>query len=277
MPADPKPSVRRRVLGRNLRRLREEKGLFLDRAAEQLSCYPSKVSRIESGKSPVRPLDLKALLDLYGVNDEAEREGWLSIARESRERRWWQAFEGALPQDLLDLVGLEEDSSHCRAFQPGVVDPLLQTPEYAEAVIGERGATAELEVVLERQKALTRSEDPVTAWVVLGEAALRQQCGGPAVLRGQLRHLGELSRLPNVTLQVVPYSAGAYRGGPFPFRIYRFPEPSTMEVVALESHMSHAYLELPDEVGFYADIFDRLRSTALGETESRALIENITE
>lgn len=284
MPVDPKPTVRRRVLGTNLRRLREENGLLLEHAAEQLSCYPSKVSRIESGRSPVRPLDLKALLDLYGVKDEATREGWLSLARESRKQRWWRVLEDRLPQDFLDLVGLEEDTSYCRGFQPGIVEGLFQTKEYAKAVIGggfagpldETGQT-KLEVRLERQKALTRSENPITVWMILGEAALRQQCGGVGVLRDQLLHLIDLARLPNVTLQVLPYSVGAYRGGPTSFKIYRFPEPSSMEVVLLESHISHTYLENPNDIGFYADIFNHLRATALGELKSQALIAGIAK
>jgi transcriptional regulator with XRE-family HTH domain len=184
-PVDPKPTVRRRVLGTNLRRLREENGLLLEHAAEQLSCYPSKISRIESGRSPVRPLDLKALLDLYGVKNEATREGWLSLARESRKQRWWRVLEDRLPQDFLDLIGLEEDTSYCRGFQPGIVNGLFQTKEYAEAVIGggsagpldENGRT-KLDFRLERQKALTRSENPITVWMILARRLDGDRTGG---------------------------------------------------------------------------------------------------
>jgi transcriptional regulator with XRE-family HTH domain len=282
MPADPRPTVRRRVLGTNLRRLREDCDLLAEDAAEHLSCYPSKISRIESGRSPVRPIDLKALLDLYGVKDPTAREGWLSIAREGKRQRWWRVLEDKLPQDFIDLIGLEEDSSHCRGFEPGVIDGLFQTPDYAEAVIGGGSPgpltdekRARLDVRIERAKALTRSENPNTAWMILGEAALRQQCGGSDVWRNQLDHLVELSRLPNVTIQVLPFSVGAYRGGPFPFKIYRFPEPAFMEVVLLESHLSHTYLEQPKDIAYYVEIFDHLRATALGELESQALIESI--
>ncbi|WP_129839629.1 helix-turn-helix transcriptional regulator [Streptomyces sp. RFCAC02] len=283
MPEDPKPTVRRRVLGTNLRRLRESHHLHLEHAAEHLSCNISKISRIESGRSPIRPLDLKALLDLYEVKDPGVREGWLSIARESRQQRWWRVLEDRLPQDFIDLIGLEEDTSYCRGFEPGLVDGLLQTKEYAEAVIsgGAPGPLApekqtKLDIRMERQKALSRSEHPITAWIILGEAALRQQYGGPKVLRGQLRHLLDLTSLANVTLQVLPFSVSAYRGGPYPFKIYRFPEPSDMEVVLLESHMSHTYLEDPGDIGFHADIFNHLRAAALGELASKALIEEIS-
>ncbi|GAA3851217.1 helix-turn-helix domain-containing protein [Streptomyces sedi] len=282
MPEDPKPTVRRRVLGTNLRRLRESHGLLLDHAAEVLSCNISKVSRIESGRSPIRPLDLKTLLDLYEVTDPGAREGWLSLARESKKQRWWRVLEDRLPQDFVDLIGLEEDISYCRGFQPGVIDALFQTKEYAEAVIGGGSPgplgpdeTTKLDVRLERQKALTREENPIGVWMILGEGALRQQVGGPAVMRAQLRHLIELAKLPSVTLQVLPFSVGAYRGGPFPFKVYRFPEPSDMQVVLLENHVSHTYLEDPSDIGFYGDVFDHLRATACGELESQRLIEGI--
>lgn len=284
MPEDPKPTVRRRVLGTNLRRLREEHGLLLEHAAEHLSCNQSKISRIESGRSPIRPLDLKALLDLYDVHDATTREGWLSLARESRQKRWWRVLEDKLPQDFLDLIGLEEDTTYCRGFQPGVIDGLLQTPAYAEAVIlnGSAGplddaGQTKLEIRLERQKALTRTTNPTSAWIILGEAALRQQYGGPTVLRAQLEHLLDLTSQANVTLQVLPLRASAYRGGPYPFKIYRFPEPSSMEVVLLENHLSQTYLENPSDISFYADIFNHLRATALGELESKAFIKNIAD
>ncbi|MDT3396206.1 helix-turn-helix transcriptional regulator [Streptomyces sp. B1866] len=282
MTYEPKPTVRRRVIGTNLRRLREEKELFLEHAAEVLSCNPSKISRIESAQSGIRQIDLKALLDLYGVTDPKAREGWLMLARESREQRWWRVLEDRLPRDFLDLIGLEEDTSYCRGFEPGVVAGLFQTLKYAEAVI--RGGSpvplndseqARLAVRMERQKAITRSENPITVWMILGEAALRQQYGGPEVLRGQLHHLIELAALPNVTLQVLPFSVGAYRGGPIPFQIYSFPEPSDMQVVLLESHLSHTYLESPHDTGYYADVFNHLRAAALGELESRAFIKDV--
>jgi transcriptional regulator with XRE-family HTH domain len=278
-----RPTVRRRVLATNLRRLRAERGLHLEDAAEVLSCDPSKISRIEKAESGIRQVDLKLLLDLYGIKDTTEREGWLALARESRKRRWWRDLEDRLPDDFLDLVGLEEDVSHCRGFEPGLIHGLLQTQPYAEAVIGrgEPGPLSEerqarVQVRMERQKAITRSEHPLDAWMILGEAALRQQYGGPQVIRDQLHHLMELSELPNVTLQVLPFSVGAYRGGPYPFMIYRFPEPSEMEVVVLENHTAQTYLEAPRDTGYYGDVFNHLRAAALGPLDSQSLIRDIT-
>lgn len=277
-----RPTVRRRVLAANLRRLREGHGLHLEAAAEVLSCDPSKISRIEKAESGIRQVDLKLLLDLYKIKDKGEREGWLALARESRKRRWWRDLEDQLPNDFLDQVGLEEDVSYCRGFEPGVVHGLLQTQPYAEAVIGrgEPGPLSEerqarVQVRMERQKAITRSDHPLETWMILGEAALRQEYGGPDVLREQLRHLIELSELPNVTLQVLPFTAGAYRGGPFSFMIYRFPEPSEMEVVSLENHTAQSYLETPRDTEYYGDVFNHLRAAALGPIESQSLIRDI--
>jgi transcriptional regulator with XRE-family HTH domain len=280
---DHQPTVKRRVLGTNLRRLREERGLLLEDAAEQLSCHPAKISRIESGRSGIRPLDLKALLDLYGVKSQLERDGWLALSREGRHLRWWRALEDKLPQDFLDLIGLEDEVSECHGFQPGLVPGLFQTEAYATAVI-QGGAAGELDeqqhtkvqVRLKRQKVLTRTDSvPLRVWMVLGEAALRQQIGGTATLREQLLHLIEIGRLPNVTLQVLPFSAGAYMGGPMPFIIYRFPPPSWLEVVLVENLTSHGYLEAPDDTTHYNSVFNHLRAAALSPLDSETLITKI--
>ncbi|WP_232838757.1 helix-turn-helix domain-containing protein [Streptomyces geranii] len=277
--------MRKRVLGTNLRRLREERGLFLEDAAEQLSCHAAKVSRIESGRSGIRQLDLKVLLDLYGVKDPAERDGWLALARESRRQRWWRVLEDQLPQEFLDLVGLEDEVSECRGFQPGIVPGLFQTEAYATAVIQggipgplDDAQKTKVRVRMERQKALTRTDPtPLKVWMILGEAALRQQVGGPGVLREQLLHLVELAQLPNVTLQVLPFTAGACQGGPYPFLIYSFPPPAGLEVVLLENFASHAYLETREDTARLGGAFDHLRAAALSAMESESRIVEIAE
>lgn len=277
--------MRKRVLGTNLRRLREERGLFLEDAAEQLSCHAAKVSRIESGRSGIRQLDLKVLLDLYEVKDPAERDGWLALARESRRQRWWRVLEDQLPQEFLDLIGLEDEVSECRGFQPGIVPGLFQTEAYATAVIQggipgplDDAQKTKVRVRMERQRALTRTDPtPLKVWMILGEAALRQQVGGPGVLRAQLLHLVELAQLPNVTLQVLPFTAGACQGGPYPFLIYSFPPPAGLEVVLLENFASHAYLETREDTARLGGAFDHLRAAALSAMESESRIVGIAE
>lgn len=285
MPGELRPTVRRRVLGTNLRRLREEKGLHLEDAASRLSCHPGKVSRIESGRSGIRQLDLRELLSLYGVREESVRESWLALARESRRQRRWRVLEDRLPQDFLELVGLEQEVAACRSFQPSTVHGLLQTEQYATAVVqgGSAGPLTDgqrtrLGIRLERQKALTRTErDPLDLWVILGEAALRQQVGGPSVLRGQLLHLVETAQLSNVTLQVLPFTVGACRGGMLPFTLYGFPAPAQLEVVLLEHFTSHAYLEAADDTAHYGDVFNHLRASALSPLDSETLILRIAD
>ncbi|MEV0278153.1 helix-turn-helix transcriptional regulator [Streptomyces sp. NPDC050610] len=280
-----RPTVRRRVLGANLRRLREDRELYLEDAAKQLSCHAAKISRIESGRSGIRQLDLKVLLDFYGVTESDEREGWLALARESRRQRWWRVLEDRLPQDFLDLVGLEDEVCECRGFQPAIVPGLFQTERYATAVIQggspgplDEAQEARLRVRLERQRALTRTEPPpLKVWMILGEAALRQQVGGPQVLREQLAHLVEVAQLPHVTLQVLPFTGGACQGGPYPFLIYSFPPPAGLEVVLLENFASHAYLETREDTVRLGSAFDHLRATALSALESEALIVEIAD
>ncbi|WP_241845035.1 helix-turn-helix domain-containing protein [Streptomyces silvensis] len=259
--------------------------MLLEAAAEQLSCHAAKVSRIESGRSGIRQLDLKALLDLYGVVDPGERESWLALARESRRQRWWRVLEDQLPQEFLDLVGLEDEVSECRGFQPAIIPGLFQTKAYATAVIQggvpgslDESQQAKVRLRMERQKALTREDSvPLKVWMVLGEAALRQQVGGPRVLREQLRHLVEVARLPNVTLQVLPFTAGACQGGPYPFLIYSFPPPAGFEVVLLENFASHAYLESREDTVRLGGAFDHLRAAALSALDSESRISEIAE
>ncbi|WP_461037358.1 helix-turn-helix domain-containing protein [Streptomyces mayteni] len=280
-----KTTVRRRVLGTNLRRLREEKGLYLEDAAKELGCHPAKVSRIESGRSGIRQLDLRVLLDLYGVTDEAAREGWLALARESRRQRWWRSLEDKLPGNFLELVGLEEEVASCRGFEPTVIHGLLQTESYAAAII--QGAATgplsderqtRLRVRMKRQQALHRTDSPpLNLWMVMGEGALRQQIGGRQVLVEQLRHLAEVAQLPHVTVQVLPFTAGALMGGILPFTLYSFPAPVQLEVVVLEQFTSQAYLESADDTEYYDTAFKHVLASALSPLDSEALILRIAD
>ncbi|MCE7078724.1 helix-turn-helix transcriptional regulator [Streptomyces sp. ST2-7A] len=277
--------MRRRVVGTNLRRLRERLGMTLEDAARELSCHSAKISRIEAGRSGVRQLDLRVLLDLYGVTDPEERAGWLALARESREQRWWRVLENRLPQEFVDLAGLEDEITMCRGFQPGIVPGLFQTEEYAAAVIRE-GRTGVLNPVqqdklhlrLERQKALTRDRPaPLDVWMILGEAALRQQLGGEEVLRRQLSHLIEMARLPNVTVQVLPFTSSAVPSGPYPFLLYSFPSPIDLEVALLENFTGHTYLEAREDTEPLRAAFDHLRACALSPLDSEAMILRVRD
>lgn len=290
MAAEQRPTVRKRVLGTNLRLMRERRDLLLEDAAAVLDCHPAKISRIESGRSGIRALELKALLSRYGVTEDADQNGWLALAREGRRRRGMRNLEpplptGRLPADFLDLIGMESEVATCRTFQPGIVPGLLQTEDYATAVIqgGRPGPPDEesqtkIHVRMDRQRVLTRVEPPpMELWVILGEAALRQQWGGPRVLVGQLRKLIDFGRMSNVTTQVLPFSAEAYPGGSLPFSIYGFPDAPELPVVTVESHTSHAYLEDVHDTSRYSRTFDEIRGIALSPLKSEALIAEIAD
>lgn len=283
-------TIRKRVLGTNLRLMRERLDLLLEDAAEVLECHPAKISRIESAQSGVRPVELKALLARYGVTDPQDQAGWLALAREGRRGRGVRNLDPSWPTeqlapDLMDLIGLESDVASCLLFQPGIVPGLLQTEAYATAVI-QGGRTGPLEqhrqvklrVRMERQIVVTRSEPPpVEMWVVLGEAALRQQWGGPQVLAGQLDRLVVIGRMPNVTLQVLPFGTPGYPGGVLPFSIYSFPDAPELPVVTVESLTSHAYLEDTRDTAHYRKIFDEIRGIALSPAKSEALVTRIAD
>ena len=207
------PTVRRRELGALLRKLRTDKGLTVEQAAEQLMFSMSKLSRMETGHGAPSRRDIRDLCALYDVTDEAERERMMNLAVEGRQAGWWQSYD---LNQFADYVGLEADAVSVKDYQSILMPGLLQTPDYAravnEAVIPQpdpERLDEQTEVRLRRQDRLTQ-DPPLRFWVVLDEAALHRVIGGPAVMEAQLRHLVELSQLPNVILQVIPFSAGAH-------------------------------------------------------------------
>ncbi|MGR6999927.1 helix-turn-helix domain-containing protein [Yinghuangia aomiensis] len=282
-----RPSLRKRLLGTNLRVTRERLGRHLEDAAAVLDCNDSKISRIETGRSGIKSLELKALLTYYGITDPDEQRPWLALAKIRRAQRGAQVLEDPLTdqlaQDFLDLMGMEREVAACQTFQPGIVPGLLQTDAYARAVVqaGRPGPLSEGRQALhaarmQRQRVLTRTDpEPMSLWVVLGEAALRQQWGGPSVLADQLRKLIELGQTPQVTMQVLPFSAESHPGGALPFSLYAFPEAPEMPIVTVESHTSHAYLEDTRDTLYYRNIFDEIRGIALSPLKSEALIAKI--
>jgi transcriptional regulator with XRE-family HTH domain len=282
MGVDVRPTVRRRVLGANLRKLREKQHMTLQDAAKHLDCDPAKISRIETARNGIRTGDLRSLLDLYGIRERDRQDNYVALAREGDKQRWWREFEDQFPQDFLDFLDLEDEVSDCRGFEPCLIHGLLQTRDYAAAVIrgGSTGPLDErdqvkLKVRMERQKVLTDPAAPMHLWMIFGEGALRHQYGGRGVLIEQLHHLVESANLPNVTLQVLPFSAGAYPAGPYSFAIYRFPQPSSVEVVHTEGAINHGYRETPEDTSVFSEIFDHLRAIALAPLESQTFLSQV--
>lgn len=268
------PTVRRRRLASELRRLRERAGLTIDEVGEKLECSASKVSRIETGQVGVTPRDARDMLELYGIEPD-ELEALVHLAREARNKGWWHAygeiFTGA-------FVGLESEACSLRAFQALLVPGLLQTEDYVRAVIRairpdatEQQVERKVAGRITRQKLLTEP-DPPEYWAVIDEAVLHRTVGGTAVQRRQLLHLCAMAALPHVTLQVVPFGAGAHPGMEGPFLILSFPEPADPDVVYVENTTNGVYLEQQSDVRTYTLMFDHLRAAALRPEESLALI-----
>ncbi len=275
------PTVRRRELGALLRKLRTEKGLTVEQAAERLLFSMSKLSRMETGHGVATPRDIRDLCELYGVTDDAERERMTHLAREGKQQGWWQPYD--LPYSTY--VGLEAEATSIRTFQPSVVPGLLQTEEYARAVhdaAEPESSIAQLtpDVVEQRVKARLRRQrilreiNPLGFWAVLDEAVLHRVVGSPRVMERQLGHIAELAALRNVTVQVVSYSAGAHPAPGSMFNILEF-DAAVPDVVYVEGLVGWIYIERPEDVSRYNRVFARLSEMALDSVKSADLIQKI--
>ncbi|MFG2989920.1 helix-turn-helix domain-containing protein [Streptomyces sp. NPDC048257] len=282
-----KPStVLGRQLGDELRRSREAAGLTTATAAEVLDCTKGKISRIENGHVPVRTPDLVALMQAYGVSDEESRERLASLAlRANRRRRegWWHEHASVLSDAYRDQIEMESICASIRTYQVQLIPGLLQIPEYGRAVTVASRAwqTAEeidrfVQVRLARQERLT-DEEPIEFWTVLAEGVLRQQVGGPDVMRAQLDHLLTMAERPNVTVQILPYSRGAHSGMFGPYVLLSFPQLASLDLVLTEAPTGNIWMEREPEVACYQTLFDDARMAALPSTESLALIRRVAK
>jgi len=273
------PTLRRRQLGMELRRLRETAHVTIDQVAERLECSGSKISRIETGQTGVTPRDVRDMLDIYSVDAEYADQ-LLKIAREARQKGWWQLYGDVLTGAY---VGLEAAADHIRSYEALVVPGLLQTEEYAQAMIhaarpdiSATDVEKRVRVRIGRQSLLTQ-DDPIDLWVVLDEAVLRRPVGGRAVMRRQLEHLSQAAGWPNVTLQVLPFSAGAHAGMDGTFTMLLYDESAGQNFVFASNAAGGLFLEKDDELQRYGFIFDYLRANALRPDESVSLIVKLTK
>ena len=264
-----------------LKRFREAAGLTGEQVAEQMGWSVAKVYRIEGDKVRVLPRDAQRLLKLYGIGGE-QAEAVMELARAARAKDWWHQYSGAIPEWFQFYVGLEAAASAMQEYCAELVTGLLQTEAYARAVMAAaaRSDTGEMDrqvaVRLERQKRITAPDAP-SLWVVLDEAVLRRQVGGPAVMAAQLAHIDQMAAQPNVTVQVLPFTAGAHPAMLGSFTLMQFPDPADKDVVYLEAETGALYLEKPQDVRRYSLMIDYLRAQALGPAESRALIAQLAQ
>jgi transcriptional regulator with XRE-family HTH domain len=273
------PTVRRRELGALLRALRNERGLTVDQVAAELLCSPSKVSRMETGQRGATARDIRDVCKIYGVTDLAHQDRLMRLAAAGKRQGWWQGYE---LDYFATYVGLEEDAIATRNFQSTTVPGLLQTEDYARAMheSGVPEFTPEridqlIQVRLTRQQSLNR-DPPLQLWTVLDEPVLHRLVGGYRVMWDQLQRMVEAAQLPNVTIQIIPFSAGAHPAMESSFDILEFGTiaPSLVYVEGLVGYM---YLERPQDIQRYELVFERLRDIALSPQESIELIVETAE
>jgi transcriptional regulator with XRE-family HTH domain len=274
------PTVQRLMLGGHLRRLREQAGMTTEQAADSIRSSHSKISRMEHGRVGFKERDIGDLLTLYEVTEGTEREALLSLAREAKTPGWWQGYTDILPHWVEPYFGLEAAASFIREFELQFVPGLLQIEEYARAVIRLGNLPSEDEVVrrararVSRQEILRR-EQPPKFWAVIDEGVLRRVIGGPEVMRAQLRHLIEMCDHPAVTLQVLPFSAGAHRAMGGPFTILRYSAPDLRDVVYIEQLTSALYLDKPADVDAYLEVIEEVSLQAKPASATPDLLRQI--
>jgi transcriptional regulator with XRE-family HTH domain len=269
------------LVGARLRRLREERGITRGDAGFVIRASESKMSRLETGRVSFKERDVADLLLFYGVTDPDQRADLLAQARDASRPDWWRAYDQVMPGWFQSYVGLEEAATGIRGYEVQFIPGLLQTPEYAEAVIGTAVPTprpseiaAAVALRAERQRVLERREPP-SVWAVIDESALRRPVADAAVTTGQLRHLLEMARRPNIALQILPLGLGAHPPAGGAFSILRFNEPDLPDVVYVEQLVSALYLDRREHVDQYTRVLDRLSVESLTPQRSVDLIAKL--
>ncbi|MDG4863508.1 helix-turn-helix transcriptional regulator [Streptomyces sp. T-3] len=275
------PTVLRIVLGTQLRRLREARGISREAAGEAIRGSHAKISRLELGRVTQKERDVADLLTLYGITDPDEREEYLDLARRAGNAGWWQQYSDVTPSWLETILGLEDAAHVIRSYQVQFIPGLLQTADYARAVtsLGEARGSAhdiqrKVDLRLRRQQLLTRPNPP-KLWFVVDEGALRRPMGGPAAMREQLQHLIEVAALPNVTLQVAPFNAGPSAAAGGPITLLRFQEADLPDIVYLEQLTSALYLDKRVDVENYMLVLDRISAAAHTADDSVQFLQEL--
>ncbi len=258
------PTALRILLGAHLRRMREATGISREDAGWEIRSSESKISRMELGRVGFKERDVADLLNLYGLDDAEERERLLALAKDANNPGWWHRYGDVLPSWFQSYLGLEAAAERIRTYETQFVPGLLQTVDYARAVVRIGQVTLKPEEVerrvelrMDRQRIVTRPR-PVRLWAVLDEAVLRRPVGGPKVMRGQIEALIELSGRHNITLQVIPFKAGGHAATGGSFSLLRFPERDMSDVVYIEHMTSALYLDKRDDLDIYATAMDSL-------------------
>ncbi|GAA3103436.1 MULTISPECIES: helix-turn-helix domain-containing protein [Nonomuraea] len=277
------PTALRILLGSQLRKLREAKNVTREEAGHIIRGSESKISRMELGRVGFKERDVADLLTLYGVIDQQARAAVLDLVSTANEPGWWHRFNDVLPTWFQAYVGLEEAAARIRTYEVQFVPGLLQTKEYARAVVtaGAAGIGAEeiarrVDLRLERQRMFDRPDGPVF-WAVIDEAALRRPIGGIEVMKAQIEHLIDLMRQPNITIQIMPFSFGGHSAEGGAFSILRFPDTDLPDVVYVEQLASALYLDKREDVDRYTEVMERLCAVSTTPDETIELLRTIAD
>ncbi len=262
------PTVRRRQLMAELKRLREAVGLTQEDVAAQLEWHPTKVMRIETGRTAPHPNDVRLMVELYGLTDRDQVLALVKLARDARQQGWWYSYRDVLLNRYDFFIGLESEATTIRDFELAMIPGLLQTEDYASAVIsggpldyGAEEVARRVEVRMTRQRVLTREDRP-QLWAIMDESVVHRIIGGPGVMRAQIEQLILAADQGGTTIQVVPYGAGPLG----------FAEPSESDVVYLETIGGNLYVDKSEEARLFANAFDHLRAVALSPGDTRAML-----
>ena len=276
---DEGPTLRRRRLGTELKRCRERAGLTQENVSRHFEWHAAKVTRIETARVAVTPRDVRDLLALYGVDDEQYREALMELARSSRQKTWWTDYRDIMRPG--NFVGLEAEAASLRVWEPIVLPGLLQTEDYIRALM-RTGRSTDSPQHIDRRVALRlkrqdrlQGPNPLQLFAIIDESVVRRSVGGPEVMDLQLRHLIDTAKLPNVTVQILPFDAGEhpFLGGSA--ALLEFPETTHLDVVYLEGLAGDLYEEQHSEVARYRAEFDQLSRRALDSRLTLKMIESL--
>ena len=274
------PTVRLRRLAAELRSLRASSGLTREEVVERTGINAVTMYRIEHARVRPQTRTLRTLLDLYGIERD-QQAGLVELLRDARERGWLHAYQSELPEQYMNFIGFEGEARSSWNYESLFLPGLLQTEDYARAVItgtlpfaSRDEVERRVEVRMERREVL-RNENPLELWGIVDEAALRRQVGGQAVMQAQFRHLLEVSELPNVTFQVIPFDAGAHAGMPGSFVFLQFEEAAIPHVIYVETMAGELFLEAESDIRRYRLVFEHLRAVAASPEASRSLIASV--
>ena len=273
---DDGPTVLRIMLGAQLRSLRESRGISAQDAAKAIRASVSKISRIELGRSAIREIDVLDLLTFYGV-DPAEREQFLSLAEQASRPGWWHRFSDILPDWFKSYIGMEEAAKSIRVYDPLFIPGLLQTPQYAAAVLALGDlpvAEAERHAILRKERQRRFTEGQLRLWAIVDESALRRPVGSLEILHDQLRYLVSLSSRQNLTLQITSQGAGGY-AAPCGFIILRFGDKDMPDVVYVEHLTSALYFDKKADVDRYLLAMERLSIISNKPADTRSILSTI--